>query len=585
MQTKTLPNWAGSRSRFDILLVTTIGSIALAVLAGWWIVRLHLGVDFSDESWYMATIYRFLLGDKPYVDEIFLMQGFALIPYPFFRLFQFQQSTEGIVLFGRYLYAIFNLIVGISLAHSARAFLSRPARITLILAWVSFLPYGLPNLSYNTLGLGFVSLAFCAFLERSVYGGALYWWGVYGLAMGAALLAHPSMLLVCVIGNAVVLVFEKQRRMIAWGLYVAGGLCVGLVALLCYSVSLSSLVENYRLTVVMNTAFNNRPRMEKVLKVLVEGWRSGPFVLGLGLLFLQRARFQKFRQRLAFTCLLVLPVLTFFMTRARTGGMGPHGFNLYFGLLAPFFYGFIENRAQARRLLIGGWLPTATAAFATSVTSYNGLTSSGVPSALCCVISFLLLSEWWKQSFPKLEGTGHFFSSRLFRSFGAYASLIPIAAYLVSHSYMNVRNIYHEDAIGRLTEKIESGPFRGLYTSGIKKVFIDEYSRKLEPYRESPGRILFYPTFPAGYLMTSRLPLLPTTWGCMGIPDSVCGDYVFSHQGPADVWVRVNQFYYFSQQIKIHEEPHFLDPWLKEPVELQQSMQVFSNVELQRDAR
>ena len=46
----------------------TAGIVALAAV-GTTFLRLYIGVDFADESYYLSLAYRFYLGDQPFVDK------------------------------------------------------------------------------------------------------------------------------------------------------------------------------------------------------------------------------------------------------------------------------------------------------------------------------------------------------------------------------------------------------------------------------------------------------------------------------------------------------------------------------------
>ena len=93
-------------------LLGLAGFLLAATLVGV-LLRFRLGVDFTDESWYLAIAQRFALGDKPYVDEIMLMQGASLFTWPFAKLFiAVRGNNDGIVLFFRALYLCFLLSLG-----------------------------------------------------------------------------------------------------------------------------------------------------------------------------------------------------------------------------------------------------------------------------------------------------------------------------------------------------------------------------------------------------------------------------------------------------------------------------------------
>lgn len=546
--------------------------MALLVVGVWWLYRLRLGVDVSDEAWYVATTYRLILGDRPYVDEIFLMQGFSLLLFPIFKLLGIGSTTEGIVLSSRYLYAAFNTGVGICVAYSLRKWLSRRAQITLVVAWICFLPYGIPNLSYNTLGLGFIALGFCILLERLVYGRLIAAWYLFGLCMGAALLAHPSMLTVCAVAAFSVAYLEKDSKALATLLYFLGGLTIGILAITLYAIPLAQLKENYDLTLAMNTAFNNRPDMTKFFKVIKAALLHGPVLLSLVLISLRAKAARKYVPIACVLLFVLLVPLTAICTRSRWGGMGSHGATIYVGLLAPAIFALLRDRKSALILLIGGWLPAAVGAVATSTTSYNGLYSAGAPMELCSVCTFALMMMWFDEN---RAGITTLLQRRFSKLPIGALRILPLLLWIGLFSYLTSREIYFEDPLRQLTHRVRSGPFRGLHTTPEKAEYIRSVEELVKPHHKPPGRILFYPMFPAGYLMTRRAPAINTTWGCMGLEHSVCENYVVARHSPDDIWVRVSDLYLSKHNHRPNRTDHFLDRHLSKQRQLTGNFEVF----------
>jgi len=64
--------------------------------------RLPYGVSHRDEAFYGAMPYSFLLGNRPYVDELARHQNAGILVLPFFRLYRaIVGSADGIILFNR----------------------------------------------------------------------------------------------------------------------------------------------------------------------------------------------------------------------------------------------------------------------------------------------------------------------------------------------------------------------------------------------------------------------------------------------------------------------------------------------------
>lgn len=534
----------------------TVCASAFAIVS--LVLRLQLGVDLTDEAWYLATPYRYLLGDRPFVDEIFLMQGFALFTYPVLKLLGFGATSDGIVLWGRALYTLFNATVACALAYSLRRQAPWSWLVVCASGWILFIPYGIPNLSYNTMGLGFLTLALSAGIERVVNGARIGHWFFSGVFAAAACTSHVSLVVATAVLAVSLLLAEGRSRWTALACYVAGGLSVVILLTALYGITLAELVRNYDLTLMMNTAFHNRPDAQKLLRVAQSAFIASPFLTALGLLVLTRARKPHWRKSTSALLFYAIVPLAYWTARASRGGMGPHGLTFYVGMLAPFVFVHLRHTKTTWWLLLGGWLPPAVAAFSTSTTSYNGLGSGGVPSLFCAVITMVFLYQWYVEQWsPATRPT----ESR------AWHVLVPWLLWIALLGYLNTKNLYYEDPPHELTRRIAAGPFRGLFTSETKERILREANAlvPVTPQHTSAGRVLFYPFFPAGYLLSSRLPLSPSTWGCMGLPPSICLDYARAKKSPEDLWIRVNRLYLYQGLSYDYQDPEPWDAFLKAP--------------------
>ena len=85
-----------------------VASVALATVAILTYVRLYFGVDFTDESFYAAVPYRFVLGARPLIDETNIVQQTpGVLLYPFVLLWNSVVGTDGIILYARHLHLVF----------------------------------------------------------------------------------------------------------------------------------------------------------------------------------------------------------------------------------------------------------------------------------------------------------------------------------------------------------------------------------------------------------------------------------------------------------------------------------------------
>src|SRR4051812_9342919 len=201
-----LPAFLGLRK--DTLLWIGVAAWLVSVVA--LVIRLPFGAGTTDEAFYSAMTYGFVLGNKPYHDELAFHQNAAILTVPFFRAYTRLFGTEGILLFNRWLY-----FASITLCSVATFRLVRKLTHASTGAWaaavvVSFSYYNLYTISYNTLGaLGVlmgVLLATHALLEnpvRHLVGASFFF--------TTATFAYPTFGVVAVLQVALVLIRLRQR--------------------------------------------------------------------------------------------------------------------------------------------------------------------------------------------------------------------------------------------------------------------------------------------------------------------------------------------------------------------------------------
>ena len=98
-------------------------AVELAVTAVCFLLMLHrirYGIDFTDESWYVAEPYIAAKGAHPYSEIWEQAPGFVFPLVFVYRLFlMINGGTEGIFLFSRCLYLVWLLVVVLAIWRSA----------------------------------------------------------------------------------------------------------------------------------------------------------------------------------------------------------------------------------------------------------------------------------------------------------------------------------------------------------------------------------------------------------------------------------------------------------------------------------
>ena len=140
--------------------LTRICFIALAFAL---LLRLTVGVDFSDEAYYAFFIDDWLKGNISSSPFLTIHQTAAFLVYPFsLAYFKLNHSSSGLFLFLRCLFLLFNIIAACTWMFFLRRLDFRAAAWLGGIIVLAFIPFGLPAPSYNTLSSQFLIIALAA---------------------------------------------------------------------------------------------------------------------------------------------------------------------------------------------------------------------------------------------------------------------------------------------------------------------------------------------------------------------------------------------------------------------------------------
>lgn len=481
-------------------------------------VRLFQGADFGDECAYIAIPWRFILGDRPFVDEINPIQTSTFITLPFIRLFVWGTGgLDGVVLYMRVLYFAFCCAVASAAFACLRRSLGVSLSLAVAIAIVLFVPFGMPALSYNTLASGFFALGVFLGMRTILDGRRDSFFFLAGLAHGLASVAIPTYVIpgVCFVGIAA-FGLSRERRLRRFSIYAAGGvLAAGLFLPYFLHLSDETLAFSYSYTNGVGAWVN------KLYTLLWQMWRIQPHKVGLivavlGFLVLGRfkAAFPALLLSIAFPLLILLPIEYVHIGRSASSNSVFHATLL--ALFAPVLFVFLWRSLLARQLFLGVWVPSACAGLIAGWTSGNGLPNAGhgfLPAALVtCVLAGLFARE-----------AAQWTSLRFVRHL---ALAVPLISALLLWRYQEAT--YLDDDVSSLDARIGSGPLRGLHTTAEKKAWIEDISQAVTAHAPPLGRIFFALHFPLGYLLTSRPPAARSIWTvtCRPRQEEDCADAV-----------------------------------------------------------
>jgi hypothetical protein len=440
--------------------------------------RLFFGIDFTDESYWVVMALRFAQGAQPFVDELFINQTASLLISPFIWIYlKLFGSTEGIILFSRFLYLALSIAVALVVIPALSKRLPKEAASLIAAAVVAIVPLQIPNLGYNSLG----SLLFTAglfFHLNRYWGGSPFCSFGAGLCHFLCVFAYPS-LLIPVAGVVLFLRLYSAH-------FFAGILTAALFTLPAIFSAGSSLGNSLQYSI---HSFDHGGGARKIFVVLehffVSNVRLRMFVPVLFLFIVYKKGSNLFRS-LAF---LLFPPLFFFCF-----------FDLFYvqmwivfyaGALAAVLYPFVRQHLWARDLFRLVALPSFLAALVIGWTS----SSAPINGVLGLLPAFLVSTSFlWALAPPQIR----------LQSQAIWVAVLVTALF-------HGKAFYRDGDLFQLTSRVSQGPFRFLMTTPQKLRYLEEVTADIRKYENSEGRVVFY-EFPAGYLISKMQAGVNSTW-------------------------------------------------------------------------
>jgi hypothetical protein len=450
--------------------------------------RLFYGVDFTDESYYVAVSYRLVHGARPFVDETAVVQQLvAILIYPLVRVYYAAAGTTGIVLFVRHLQFLFSLAVCLAVVLGLRPVLEI-RRATLVgLAAVAFVPFDIHSVSYDTLGCGLFAagclLGFLSLREPDRRGTRV----LAGLCHGLAVFVYPTLIgavVVCYVLRLALARGRARRDTLAYDLPALALPLVGMTALFA-SVGLHRVLGDFRHS---RTSSVRHADPHKLVLLATHEWHTlRLWFLLLPALALLAVAWHRSR---LLTCgaLLALPLLV--LPPDLDSYTASLEYVAHYGWLALPLLVVVRQHPGATQLFVVCWLPALLAGVTTGYTSSNGGVSVGIGFFPATIVTSAFLIWAFEE-----------------RGIAVAPTLTVIALLL----FFEAVPVYRDGALSTLRARVAEGPYAGLATTDGKRALLARLRVDLGDLGTSCG-ILFIDDFPAGYLLTRARPDTNSAW-------------------------------------------------------------------------
>lgn len=496
-----------SKIKAEYLFVAAVSAVMLVLF----VIRLVHGVETSDEAFYNSIGYRLIKGNIPFGDMWEVMATDSLIMAPFYLIRSiFVKGGEGLQLYSRICFMILNGIGAFGIfKFASRRIKGTYAFLTALLFWFNA-PFQIYDFSYNNMANTFISLTICLMMMGFDEYKKRYFI-LMGIAMAFAILAYPTMIYFCVIFPVVMLIRSRSLKGLkSCLLYAAGGIgtAIPVVIFIAAHTGFSGLIKNIQYILSSDTAHSLEAghilyQIKDAFIFLTDPFSNFGIVFMIWVAAMTiTAAIRKTRP--AAICMTVMyPLVCGYFCAVQGGVKAVMNFIFCMIFIAPAAV-FLSESGAARikefMLEFGlGLLVYFVLSFSTGggpAQAINGLVFAAVASVIMMAESASSFSG------PKLS------------SIMVYSLVIFAVASEILCFY---RGIYRDDPYMKLNTRVESGLYKGLYTTADRKEHLEDLGELMASLEEKDESVMILYHCCYSYMMVDMTPKIPSTWGCFDV--------------------------------------------------------------------
>lgn len=485
----------GKKDYFYIILVGCIYSVMFIML---WR-RAFLSVEITDEIHGIASIYNIYLGKKPVMTSWDYHTGWCLLT-PVFAVYHFfNPNMEGIVGFFRIFYLIFVCLSTLIIAYLLYKKSKKYRVFVLALPIIFYVPHSMFQISYNSFTLYVMMLISTLLYVSEPEKKETFRYFIMGILMALGCISYPTLVFTALLLIAWIgwknRKFYWKRKILH---YAIGG---GIISLLFFVWLFAR--GSWEAFVAGIHGMLTSPHE---LKKITDGFNFLKYVVCLPIVY------YFFHSMLAFIFyfiaqmfvrkwskgknksewnIILAGIFLFVNLYVNRGMRGYIGFGALLALAASIIF---SDKRELEEYGIFYYMLLAnifTYLFTSDVQSILIAVEVNTPFIFLIVCLFLSLYE-----------------KKYSRITGIYLSvLLSVAGLFQVYTY-----IYRDEPVAQLTERIESGIYKGLYTTAQRKEFVLEIEKEVKENIRPEEKICAVTREPMVYLMSGADICAPQTW-------------------------------------------------------------------------
>ncbi len=441
--------------------------------------RLFFGVDLTDESQYVSQAFLPYMHGSFFVNDLFIQQYLYLFYQPITKIYFSLFGTSGAFLFLRFIFLFQSLFCGWLIYRFSRNTFGTRVALYMGSCLISFIPFSIPSLSYNTVVFQFVPVVASYFLlcdQKSVPLTALV-----SFMSVFVVCAYPPMLLVVILMMTLHQKWDGAFASII-DLHTKVWIAFAIIStLLSVSLIYFSGFDNFFRSLQFSSLFTSTTLSEKGLALILSFYKPLKYILGFLVIkyfLIKKFKFNGFFEDHRGDLLYLLFV--YYVINSKSGSFGSLGHKVVTILFISYFFYLLpklqfDNRSKFLIvLLVGGGV-------------CGFFSSNGVVNACMTLVVGLV---------PMLNEGVNLKKGR--------SIVLPLLLTLLMYS--NYKFFYRESPFFNLTSQIPSGSFKGIYTTPERKQILMDIEEDLENLNRNSSQKIFAAYFPAAYTFGLAIP-------------------------------------------------------------------------------
>ena len=457
--------------------------------------RIHYGIDFTDESWYVAEPYIVATeGFVPFADVWNQAPGFTIPLAVVFKLFvNITKGTEGIMLFSRLIFVIWICLIGLLYYVLLKKQQQETPILVCLFSLAGIACAFLFDINYNTIGLLYVFLVLLLLFSdfKNQTSKKLFLHGLLGgVIISRSVLGTPVTLLACLI--FVFLLLYKKDWNILFGFLTGIGLSI--IIFFSYIIlsnhSLSSVFYGLEQTIKEGSYFKIpelvswKDNIKYFLSFLYPFFVFTILITSTYLIFKEKP-----------TAKLLFLTLVFFFIGIIKKDICRWGW-----FESIYIYILLKNNNDKRKLI---FIPLFVTLIYFSLYIFASITN---------VYGFgAKIFYFWFPTYMSFLSLFYCIDNHYFKIITFSLGIITISSILLYNSYSN---IYRDERIYDLSTVVNKGIWKGCISTQRRAVDVVEVEDQIRQLTHEDDYCLFLDWASFGYLMTKSTACSPTTLDC-----------------------------------------------------------------------